>query len=306
MSLALKILTEETPKEFFKRQGMRGTANLTEPVRFKNVSIGCKFTRSGGSRFVKKDEHTAVGMDDGRDIETWKGVLCYPCDWSEIRCTNYLTDLVHDRVRVTGESLSEETPREFFKRHKMRQLPLEGVTITPDDAVNDPDGDCSVWLNAENGFTFVTLVYRGHRSPWIACRAGEADSDSFFLHAETRDSAVRKAVDAFRRAQAKLAEGETPKEFFKRHRMRGDVPSGYRLVRASDDATLQIYRDGIGLESYVASVRPQYDTWRYCRYGEDATGRVLCFTGSSKTKREAVDAAIKAWHEWRAVNPDRD
>lgn len=102
MNLALKILTEETPKEFFKRRGMGIKLNsIQKPMEFARVPVGKAFSGANGKCYVKKRMPWGViaglspGTRFGRDFNESEYV--FPSNWNDEQILAWLSDSSYRR-----------------------------------------------------------------------------------------------------------------------------------------------------------------------------------------------------------------
>ncbi len=95
MNTALKILNEETPKEFFKRRGMRGNKPLTitAPDKFESVPIGYWFVTDAHIAYKKATRLFAdYHRQDGSVQDSYRFMeheVVYPLNWTSQQIHDY-------------------------------------------------------------------------------------------------------------------------------------------------------------------------------------------------------------------------
>lgn len=120
---------QETPKEFFKRRNVQGSMTTGyghAPVPFNEVPVGADYMTDGIAHKLRKENDVR-----GREVEGGRVWFClsnartYPPEWTvnqieRYRQANNLEDYPIEEgmpsVRLVDRLLSEETPKEFFKR----------------------------------------------------------------------------------------------------------------------------------------------------------------------------------------------
>lgn len=158
MKIALAILEEESPKEFFRTRRIGRGTSVLQPMPFGKVRVGMTFATNQGTAYRKTCRNWAVEVrrPDSEGFVFSESRVVYPTSWDLHQIGTWKeADL---RRRRFGES---EDPKEFFRTRHVRPLPNYSVLRPMRFAEAEP-GD---WFTRKDGTVwckvFLTCAVKG-------------------------------------------------------------------------------------------------------------------------------------------------